>query len=131
MQLQYNYSKIYNNSCLKNLGKSKCNKIKTKMMYVFCVYLEKCRPLKSDSLDLKCNLDGKYVDCSLPSIPGTTLIPSCKVTHSIPNGGVESPVVLLCLPDGQWRGDLYTCTPSNCLFYIFNRHSNVQSKVFT
>lgn len=83
-----------------------------------CMFLEKCRPLTSDSLDLKCTLDGKIVDCSMPSTPGTTLTPSCKVTHSIPNGGVESPVELLCLPNGEWRGALYTCTPSKCLFYF-------------
>jgi hypothetical protein len=84
-----------------------------------CMFLEKCRPLTSDGLDMKCALDGKTVDCSIPSIPGTTLTPSCKVTHGIPNGGVESPVELLCLPNGEWRGALYTCTPSTCLFSYF------------
>lgn len=69
--------------------------------------------MTSDSLDIRCNLNGKNVDCSNPSIPGTILRPSCKTTHSLPNGQIETPIELLCLSDGKWSGQLYRCTPCN------------------
>lgn len=96
------------------------------------MFLEECQPLASDSLDFKCTLNGKTVECSKPSTPGTTLTTSCKVTHGIPNGYVESPVELVCGSDGKWEGgQLYQCTPSNiCLFYFFNGHSNVLEYIY-
>lgn len=72
-----------------------------------------CPPMTSDSLDLKCIYKGEFFDCANPSRPGTKLRPSCKVTHSLPNGQIETPIELNCLPDGNWSGQLYTCVPCN------------------
>lgn len=73
----------------------------------------------SDSLDIKCIHNGENVDCSKPSIPGTKLKPKCKVTHSLQNGQVETPIELICLPDGKWSGGLYNCVP--CNYRILNQ----------
>lgn len=77
------------------------------------VFLEFCPPMISDSLVLRCSLNGQYVNCSKPSIPGTKLEPSCKITHILPNGQAESSIELLCLPDGKWSSYLQECVPSN------------------
>ncbi|XP_022170820.1 uncharacterized protein LOC111034095, partial [Myzus persicae] len=45
-----------------------------------------CPPLLSDSLDIKCTLNGKYANCSNLSIPNTIATPSCKPTYIAPNG---------------------------------------------
>jgi len=73
--------------------------------------LRKCQPMMSDSLDIKCTLNGQTVDCSKPSIPGTKLRPKCKITHSLPNGQIETTIDLICYPDGNWSGRLYICIP--------------------
>jgi len=70
----------------------------------------------SDSLNIECVYNGKEVSCSDPSIPGTLLTPHCKVTHTVPNGQIESPNKLRCLPDGKWSDRLYTCIPCNYIF---------------
>ncbi|VVC38140.1 Hypothetical protein CINCED_3A020844, partial [Cinara cedri] len=75
--------------------------------------LKKCPPMTSDSLDIQCSYNGEPVDCAKPSINGTKLRPSCKSTHSLPNGQLETPVVLYCRPNGKWSGELYKCIP-NC-----------------
>lgn len=74
--------------------------------------------MKSDSLVLRCTLNGQYVNCSKPSIPGTKLEPSCKVTHILPNGQAESSIELSCLSDGKWSGYLHECVPSNFIYTI-------------
>lgn len=81
------------------------------------MFLEKCPPRTSDSLDIQCFYNGEPVDCSKPSINGTKLSPSCKSTHVLPNGQLETPVHINCRPDGTWSGELYSCIPSN---YISN-----------
>ncbi|CAH1709698.1 unnamed protein product [Aphis gossypii] len=72
-----------------------------------------CPPLISDSLDITCNLNGENTNCSSPSIPNTIAKPSCKPTHTVPNGQVETPIDLLCQSNGKWNNQLYRCIP-NC-----------------
>jgi len=81
----------------------------------------KCPPMISDSLDMECVFNGKRENCSNPSIPGTILTPKCKVTHTVPNGQIETPIKLRCQQDGNWSDRLYTCIPCN---YIFKYYSN-------
>jgi len=80
--------------------------------------LEKCPPMVSDILDIKCSLNGYNVNCSTPSEPGTILTQSCKVMnshhsskgHEITSTSKE----LLCLKNAEWNGQLLTsCTSRN------------------
>ncbi|VVC24912.1 Peptidase S1, PA clan,Serine proteases, trypsin family, histidine active site,Serine proteases, trypsin [Cinara cedri] len=73
--------------------------------------IKKCRPMESDSLDLKCTYNGLDVDCADPAIYRTILQPKCKVTHGIKNGQLEVPVKLVCRENGEWSGHLYECIP--------------------
>eukprot|EP00102_Acyrthosiphon_pisum_P023897 XP_016661107.1 PREDICTED: low-density lipoprotein receptor-related protein isoform X4 [Acyrthosiphon pisum] len=73
--------------------------------------LKRCPSVFSESLDVECIFNGKKYDCSNPSIPGTVLTPKCKVTHTIPNGQIETPIKLRCQQDGKWSDRLYTCIP--------------------
>ncbi|XP_060870478.1 modular serine protease-like isoform X1 [Metopolophium dirhodum] len=73
--------------------------------------LKKCPSVFSESLDVECIFNGIKDDCSNPSIPGTVLTPKCKVTHTIPNGQIETPIKLRCQQDGKWSDRLYTCIP--------------------
>ncbi|XP_060837335.1 modular serine protease-like [Rhopalosiphum padi] len=73
--------------------------------------LKMCPPLLSDSLDIKCTLHGKYVNCSNLSTPDTIAIPSCKSTHTVPNGQEETPIELRCQSNGMWNNQLYRCIP--------------------
>jgi hypothetical protein len=77
-----------------------------------------CPPLLSDSLDIKCTLNGKFTNCSNPSTPETIAVPSCKPTHTLPNGQEETPIELICQSDGIWDNQLYKCNPSNFDFMI-------------
>jgi len=86
--------------------------------YNMFMLLEMCPPLLSDSLDVKCTLNGDYANCSNPSILGTKAIPSCKLTHTIPNGQEETPIELLCQSNGAWNNQLHTCVPCNCIFIL-------------
>ncbi|XP_026815136.1 uncharacterized protein LOC113555042 isoform X2 [Rhopalosiphum maidis] len=70
-----------------------------------------CPPLLSDSLNIKCTLNGKNADCSNPSIPDTIAIPACKFTHSLPNRQEETPIELSCQSNGTWSNQLYKCIP--------------------
>ncbi|XP_001942568.2 modular serine protease-like [Acyrthosiphon pisum] len=74
--------------------------------------IKMCPPLLSDSLDIKCTLNGKYADCTNPSIPDTIATPSCKPTYSAPNGQQDTPLKLLCQSNGMWNNQLQTCKPS-------------------
>ncbi|KAE9526497.1 hypothetical protein AGLY_013145 [Aphis glycines] len=99
------YYKAYPNAfkfCLKN-GKwlTSSEKLCFKM----------CPPLLSDSLDFECSLNGKFANCSNPSIPETKAIQSCKPTHILPNGHEETATELLCQSNGTWSNQLYECTP--------------------
>lgn len=84
------------------------------------MFPEKCPPMTSDSLDIKCTFNGENADCSIPTIPGTKLRPKCKVTHSLRNGQIETPIELLCQSNGKWSGSLYTCVPCNYSFFYNN-----------
>jgi len=80
--------------------------------------LEKCPPMVSDILDIKCSLNGNNVNCSMPSEPGTILTQSCKVINSnnLSRGKevISTPNELLCLQNAQWNGQLLaTCTSRN------------------
>ncbi|XP_022164235.1 uncharacterized protein LOC111029524, partial [Myzus persicae] len=55
-----------------------------------------CPPLLSDSLDIKCTLNGQYANCSNLSIPNTIATPSCKPTYSAPYGQEDTPLELHC-----------------------------------
>ncbi|XP_060840496.1 uncharacterized protein LOC132921476 isoform X1 [Rhopalosiphum padi] len=70
-----------------------------------------CPPLLSDSLDIKCTLNGKSVNCSNPSIPNTIALPSCKPTYIAPIGLEETPFELICQSNGTWNNRLYKCKP--------------------
>ncbi|XP_060836525.1 modular serine protease-like isoform X2 [Rhopalosiphum padi] len=70
-----------------------------------------CPPLLSDSLDIKCTLNGNYANCSNPSIPGTIANQSCKSTHRLLNGQEGIPIELRCQSNGTWNNNLYKCTP--------------------
>lgn len=78
-----------------------------------------CPSLISDSLDITCTINGKYTDCSSPSIPNTIATPLCKPTHTVPNGQEETPIDLLCQSNGKWNNQLYRCIPCNCIFFFF------------
>lgn len=71
-----------------------------------------CPPMISDNLDITCTYNGEKVDCSKQSIPGTTLSPKCKSTHTVTNG-IEIPLSIHCQHDGTWNNKLYSCVPSN------------------
>ncbi|KAF0762508.1 Uncharacterized protein FWK35_00006322 [Aphis craccivora] len=69
-----------------------------------------CPPLLSDNIDFKCTLNGKFVNCSNPSIPDTLAIPSCKESHTVPiNEQEETPNVLFCQSNGTWSKQLNRC----------------------
>ncbi|XP_025198052.1 modular serine protease-like isoform X2 [Melanaphis sacchari] len=73
--------------------------------------LKRCPPVFSDSLDVECVFQGKKENCSTSSAPDTILTPKCKVTHTVPNGQIETPIKLRCQKDGNWSNRLYTCIP--------------------
>ncbi|XP_060836526.1 modular serine protease-like isoform X1 [Rhopalosiphum padi] len=73
--------------------------------------LKMCPPLISDSLDIKCSLNGNNADCSKLSVYDTKAIPSCKPTHILPNGLEETPIELRCQSNGMWNNQLYRCIP--------------------
>lgn len=80
--------------------------------------LEKCTPMVSDVLDIKCSLNGVNVNCSKPSEPGTILTQSCKVenAHNSPRekGLIKADNELHCLKNAKWSGQLLTtCTSRN------------------
>ena len=77
-----------------------------------------CPPLESDSLDIKCTHNGKYANCSNPSIPGTIAKPLCKPLYTAPNGYENEPLELRCQSNGTWNKELYRCNPSNCIFLL-------------
>ncbi|KAE9523066.1 hypothetical protein AGLY_016538 [Aphis glycines] len=79
--------------------------------------LKMCPPLLSDSLDFECSLNGKFANCSKPSIPETKAIQSCKPTHILPNGHEESATELFCQSNGTWNNQLYECTPSQLIIF--------------
>lgn len=96
--------------------------------------LEKCPPMVSDILDIKCSLNGNNVKCSKPAEPGTKLTQSCKVTkgHNLPRAPLVMtvPNELVCLQNAKWSGQLLTtCSISRkyeieyniCIRY-FNTH---------
>jgi len=83
---------------------------------------KKCPSLVSDSLDIKCSHNGNYVNCSNLSTPGTIAIPSCKPTHTVPNGQDEVPLELLCQENGMWNNQLYRCIPCNYIFLLYYEH---------
>ncbi|XP_026815140.1 modular serine protease-like isoform X2 [Rhopalosiphum maidis] len=71
---------------------------------------KKCPPLLSDSLDIKCTLNGNHVNCSSPSIPNTIANALCKLTRRLPNGQGGPPIELRCQSNGTWNNQLYECT---------------------
>ncbi|VVC24913.1 Peptidase S1, PA clan,Serine proteases, trypsin domain,Sushi/SCR/CCP domain [Cinara cedri] len=75
--------------------------------------MKKCSPMISDSLDLKCIYNGREVNCEHPAINGTVLKPKCKATHSLRGGQIETPMVSICLSNGDWSQQLYSCV-LNC-----------------
>ncbi|XP_060872105.1 uncharacterized protein LOC132946240 [Metopolophium dirhodum] len=70
-----------------------------------------CPPLESDSIDIICTYNGKYANCTNPSIPDTIAIPLCKPSYTAQNGHEEEPLELLCQPNGAWNNELYRCNP--------------------
>jgi hypothetical protein len=87
--------------------------------YNIFVITETCPPLLSDSLNIKCTLNGTYANCSNPSIPNTIAMQSCKQTQIILNGQEETPIELRCQSNGTWNNDLYRCTSCNCIFTLY------------
>jgi hypothetical protein len=83
------------------------------------MFIETCPPLLSDSLDIKCTLNGNYANCSNPSIPGTIANQSCKSTHRILNGQEGIPIELRCQSNGTWNNQLYECTPCKYIFKFY------------
>jgi len=86
--------------------------------YNLFIFIEMCPPLISDTLDIQCSYNGKYANCSNPSIPDTIATPKCKLNYALPNGQIETPLELHCQPNGMWDNQLYRCEPDN---YIVNR----------
>jgi len=82
-----------------------------------------CPPLESDSLDIKCSHNGRYANCSNLSIPDTIARLSCKSTHSAPNGKDKSPLQVICQSNGMWNKPLYTCNPSNLLYFFSYKYN--------
>lgn len=77
-----------------------------------CLFLEMCQSLVDNSLEFKCTYNGISTDCAKPMIPGTRVIPQCKITHQLPTGLPYEPIVLTCLPDGKWNSLFHRCVPS-------------------
>ncbi|XP_060841919.1 CLIP domain-containing serine protease B10-like isoform X2 [Rhopalosiphum padi] len=84
--------------------------------------LEMCPPLKSDSLDISCSLNGKYADCSDQSIPNTIARPLCKAKYIVENEeeSIISPEIT-CQSDGVWNYQLFKCIPNCGITYIKNQ----------
>ncbi|XP_026810570.1 hemicentin-1-like isoform X2 [Rhopalosiphum maidis] len=84
--------------------------------------LEMCPPLKSDSLDISCSLNGKYADCSDQSIPNTIARPSCKAKYIVENEeeSIMSPEIT-CQSNGVWNYKLFKCIPNCGIAYIKNQ----------
>ncbi|XP_026810548.1 uncharacterized protein LOC113552077 isoform X1 [Rhopalosiphum maidis] len=76
--------------------------------------IEMCPPLESDSLDIKCTLNGKNTNCSNPSLPKTIAKPLCKPTYIVPKGQEATPNELLCQSNGMWNNNLYNTCIQNC-----------------
>jgi hypothetical protein len=85
--------------------------------YDLLCFLEMCPPLLSESLDIKCSLNGKFTNCSNPSIPDTIAIPSCKPTYITPIGLEDTPFELICQSNGMWSNKLYKCKPCNSIIF--------------
>jgi hypothetical protein len=84
------------------------------------MFIEMCPPLLSDSLNIKCTLNGKNSDCSNPSVPDTIAKPTCKFTHYLPNGQEKTPIELHCQSNGIWNNQLQPCIPCNCIFKLYS-----------
>jgi len=84
------------------------------------MFIEMCPPLLSDSLDIKCTLNDKNVNCSNLSISNTKATLSCKPAYSALNENEDTPHEIYCQSNGIWNKKLYTCKPSNCIFYRIN-----------
>jgi len=63
--------------------------------YNFFMFLEMCPPLISDSLNIKCTLNGNYANCSNLSIPETIAMQSCKESHTLPINEKEDTINLI------------------------------------
>lgn len=74
-------------------------------MFEYCMFMfiEMCPPLLSTSLNVKCTLNGNYVDCSNPSVNGTKAKLSCKFKDSLPGGQDDNPIQLRCQSNGMWN----------------------------
>ncbi|XP_025208667.1 uncharacterized protein LOC112604026 [Melanaphis sacchari] len=83
--------------------------------------IKMCPPLLSDSLDIKCTLNGKFANCSNPSIPDTIAIPSCKPTYFAPTGLENAPLELICQSNGMWDNQLYKCNPYCGKVYVYSQ----------
>ncbi|XP_060840495.1 uncharacterized protein LOC132921475 [Rhopalosiphum padi] len=99
------YHKAYPNGFRVCQGNGKWISISEKLC------LKMCPPLLSESLDIKCSLNGKFTNCSNPSITDTIAIPSCKPTYITPIGLEDTPFELICQSNGMWSNKLYKCKP--------------------
>ncbi|XP_044735481.1 clotting factor C-like [Chrysoperla carnea] len=71
-----------------------------------------CKPLKSFSVDIKCNRNGLEVDCTKPVLNGTTAEISCKpFFHFPPYDNIPSFYNRLACVDGLWDYNLLPCIP--------------------
>ncbi|KAE9523065.1 hypothetical protein AGLY_016537 [Aphis glycines] len=109
------YHKAYPNSFRVCQGNGKWISTSDKLCF------KMCPPLLSDSLDIKCTLNGKFANCSNLSIPDTIAIPSCKPTYIAPIGIEDTPFELHCQSNGMWDNKLYECNP-----YCGRVHTNSQ-----
>ncbi|XP_046589799.1 modular serine protease isoform X3 [Neodiprion lecontei] len=70
-----------------------------------------CSPLKSNSVDIICKLNGAIVSCESNISPGTKATLNCKHSYKLPLA--DDPVYrdLTCLEEGIWDRTLFRCLP--------------------
>jgi len=72
-----------------------------------CIKL--CRPLKSSSVNIKCQYNGKDVPCDQPMRPDTSATAECKQHYT--QNYVPEYRTMYCLANGEWTFPLFQCTP--------------------
>ncbi|XP_046738568.1 uncharacterized protein LOC124406926 [Diprion similis] len=103
--LTYSCNEGYN---LKGNNVSFCH---NKAWYLPPTCVKTCSPLKSNSVDIICKLDGAIVSCESNISPGTKATLACKHSYKLPLA--DDPVYrdLTCLEEGVWDRTLFRCLP--------------------
>ncbi|XP_043488020.1 sushi, von Willebrand factor type A, EGF and pentraxin domain-containing protein 1-like [Polistes fuscatus] len=80
----------------------------------------RCEPLTSASTNADCTLNGQWVSCKSPVLPGTTAKLSCRDNYQeIGNSQSKQVDQVICNNKGQWEPQPMQCLP-NTLSYNRN-----------